>query len=229
MPTTPTQSAGQGGSGDGQQPRMLGPYRWLDVISALRKSIKLGDERGAVYWLHVLLACGGKQARRVAARQLWIVAAEDVDDTATVLRAHAVHQMAGVASETDHLFHLAASMCRAPKWWESETGRAVDRWWAEAEGDLKRNPRPVPSYALDRHTPGGWERHRRGEGFDDRFSGTDLGRQKTAYLHLRDGRLDPEADVDSAFWQHWREYRRVLGAGLPDPVPPADESQGGLW
>lgn len=210
---------------------ILGPYPLHEVVSALRKSVKLGDEENAIYWTHVVLTFGGKSAPRMLARQLWIMAAEDVDDTAIVLRAAAVYQMAGVVTETDHLVFLVAAMCRARKWWEHAEGRETDRLWSKAVGDLKREPKPIPSYALDRHTRRGWELKRQGVPFDDRFSGTDVGRAKTAYLFQRDGRLDPAADIDGGFWSVWKTRLDLEAQSLPDPVQNDGDStaQDPLW
>jgi replication-associated recombination protein RarA len=196
-----------------REPLEYGPYDGFEVLSALRKSIKLADLEQALYWLNVVLEYAGKAGPATVARQLWIVAAEDVDDPTVVARAFAVYSMVGRVSETDHLFFLAAQMCRARKWWETPEGREVDQAWSKAVGDLKdpERRRPIPVWALDRHTRGGWQRHREGLGFDDRFSGTELGRAKTAYLFQRDGRLDPDAEIDSAFWRVWRERQELEG------------------
>lgn len=191
----------------------LGDYDGFEVVSALRKSIKLGDVEQAIYWLHVVLEHGGNGAQATAARQLWIVAAEDVDDPVVVLRSAAVLQMVGKVAETDHLFFLAAQMCRARKWWSTPEGRETERAWSRAVGDL-RDPerrRPIPVWALDRHTRGGWERERAGIGMDDRFSGDDRGRAKTRFLFERDGRLDPDAEIDESFWPQWRDQQAREG------------------
>ena len=79
----------------------------------------------AIYWLNVLITHGGKSAQATAAKQLWIMAAEDVDDPAIVLRAFAVFQMAGRVPETDHLFFLTSRMCRAA--WRDAGGRTGSR------------------------------------------------------------------------------------------------------
>jgi hypothetical protein len=198
-----------------ESPPPLGPYDFGEVLSALRKTIKLGDPENAIYWLNVLLTHGGKTAQATAAKQLWVMAAEDVDDPAIVVRAFAVFQMAGRVGETDHLFFLVAEMCGAPKWWESASGRMVDWLWSKAIGDLKRSPKEIPVYALDRHTRGGWDRYRRGLGFDDRFSGTDIGRMKTVYLFQRDGSLRPDAEIDDGFWEFWRERQALEATSEP--------------
>lgn len=191
------------------QPK-LGQYDYYEVISALRKEIKLGREEDAMYWLNVLLTYSDTGAK-TAAKQLWIMAAEDIDDDMVVLRAFAVYQMAGKVSETDHLFFLAARMCRAPKWWETTTGSCVDYLWSKSIGDLKKSPKPIPSYALDEHTAKGALAKRRGNAIDNRFSGHDYGRQQTKYMYDRDGRISPDEYPDPAFYTYWEQYKDLLG------------------
>lgn len=207
----------------------LGPYDGREVLSAFRKEVVLGNTAAAIYWANVMLTHGGQSAQRLLARQCWIVAAEQVDDPVVVVRAFAVYQMAGTVSETDHQFYLVAQMCRARKWWESEDGREVDRLWSQAIGDLKEPERSheIPEYALDRHTRRGWEVRREKGWFDDRFSGTDIGRQKTAHMFVRDGLIDAKSRVecdrdgvaDETFWEKWRERKRLQGE---DYSPPPD-------
>jgi|GEM_PF-3519141 len=209
----------------------LGGYDGREVLSALRKSVVLADLDGAIYWANVVLTHGGQHAQRLLSKQCWIIAAEVVDDPMVVMRAGAVHQLAGQVPETDHLFFLIAQMCRAPKWWESEDGREVDRLWSKAIGDLKDpdRRREIPEYALDRHTRRGWEVKRERGWFDDRFSGTDLGRQKTAHMFARDGFIDAESRVecdrdgvaDESFWQVWSDRKRLQG---DDYSPPPDHA-----
>ena len=207
----------------------LGGYELFEVISALRKTIKLADVEAAIYWATVILTFGGKGGPRLLTRQLWIMAAEDIDDQAVVMRAFAVYQMAGTVSETDHLIYLIAQMCEARKWWETEEGREVDRLWIKAQGDLKdpARRREIPPFALDRHTRRGWDNQRSGVGFDDRFSGTWLGRAKTMYLFQRDGEIGPDSRLecdrdgvlDDGFRAVWRERRALQGDDLPDHPP----------
>lgn len=143
----------------------LGPYPYFEVLSALRKTIKLADKESAIYWANICLEFykGGDPAKMVA-KQLWIMAAEDIDEPSIVLRAFAVWQMAGTAGETDHIFFLAAqmcdqmakqrgkerltkeqlvmalvqAMCDARKFWEHPGGVEVDGLWSKAIGDLAR-------------------------------------------------------------------------------------------
>jgi hypothetical protein len=206
-----------------ERPPPLGSYDHFEVISALRKSIKLGLAEQAIYWLTVILEFGGKPARKIVAKQLWIVANEDVDDQRITLRAFAVHQMSGVVEETDDLYFLTAAMCSARKWWQHPDGQLVDYWWSKALGDLRRAPREIPTWALDRHTRRGWQRLRSGEGFDDRFSGSDVGRMKTLWLYLRHGRLHPDMHVDEeAFRAFWQQRRDLEARGPRDVDEPAE-------
>lgn len=195
-------------------------YDQFEVVSALRKTIKLGDVEQAIYWLNVLLENG---LAKKAARNLWIMAAEDIDEPMVVLRAFAVFQMVNKVGETDHLFFLVSAMCSAPdrdlaepksvaaqlvelahamtaarKWWETHEGREVDRLWSKAIGDLKDpgRRRPIPDVALDQHTRRGKQLARQGAWgkpgqLRDELSGTDAGRQKTVYQFLANGHLDP--------------------------------------
>lgn len=202
-----------------------GPYPLDLVISSLRKSAKLRLLDDSIYWLTVLLEKGPNGSARMAAKQLLVVATEDVDDEAVFLRALAVHQTVGVVTETDSLYFLVARMCehQVLRWWESETGREVDRLWSSALGELKREPRQVPSYAMDRHTKAGWDLKRETGWFDDRFSGDDLGRAKTSYMFQRDGFLDADSRVecdrngveDRRFWGVWKQRKRLQGDDLP--------------
>lgn len=215
----------------GYTPPPLGPYEYHEVLSALRKEIKLDRPEQAIYWLNVLLTYGGSPAPKSAAKQLWIMSAEDIDDQAVVMRAFAVYQMSTVVSEADNLYFLVFQMCRARKWWEHHDGREVDRLWAKAIGDLKVAERnlPIPGYALDRHTRRGWAIFKQSGQFDDRFSGTDLGRTKTCYLLDRDGRISPDGYVtrfsngepDDGFLEAWAK-RRALQAMSANDLEPND-------
>jgi hypothetical protein len=210
-------------------------YNWFEVMSALRKSIKLHKKEDAVYWVNVVLSGTEKGGAKSVAKQLWIMSTEDVYSHEIVLRAALVYLMADKVPETDQVYYLAAAMCDAPMWWESREGRMVDEFWAKAIGDLKDPARrkEIPEYALDRHTSRGWaaqKTHRvtkAGIGFDDRFSGTDLGRQKSAYMLQRDGFLSEDSEVfrfpdgreDEGFLAFWAERRLLQGMTSGDLEP----------
>jgi hypothetical protein len=172
------------------QPPLMG-YPFYEVLSSLRKTIKLGDKEDAIYWANVIIEGYNGNAAKLVARQLWIMAAEDIDDPLIVIRAMAVYNMAGTAGETDHLFYLAAAMCdamreqdgetqlsteqmvihlvaamaEARKFWEHPDGRLIDDLWSKAIGDLKDRDRrkPIPEIALDQHTSRGKRMAKAGE------------------------------------------------------------------
>lgn len=211
-------------------PPPLGPYQYHEVLSALRKEIKLNDLEAAIYWANVILTFSeGKTGKRTLAKQLWIMSTEDIDDPAIVQRAFVVYQMVDSVAETDQFLYLVAHMCRARKWWEHEEGVAVDTAWAKAIGDLKdpSRRREIPSYALDRHTRRGWQIFRSTGQFDDRFTGTDLGRQKTAYMFARDGFIDADSRVeatrdgepDGGFLKWWRKFRDLMAVSRSELEP----------
>jgi len=198
------------------QPK-LGQYDYFETISALRKDIKLGKAEDAIYWLHVLLTYNESGAK-TAAKQLWIMAAEDIDDQAVVMRAFAVYQMISKVGETDHLYFLVYQMCLARKWWEHPEGVAVDYLWAKATGDLKNHPKPIPSYALDEHTAKGARDKKQGKTIDNRFSGHDFGRQQTRYLYEKYGNLDPANHPDQEFFTQWELFKDLIGGIDDEPV-----------
>lgn len=218
-------------------------YQYYEVLSALRKAIKLHDKEQAIYWTNVILSGSEKGGAKTVAKQLWIMSTEDVYDEMVVVRAALVYLMADKVPETDQVYYLVARMCDAQMWWESNEGALVDEYWAKAIGDL-RDParrREIPSYALDRHTSRGWAAQKAGRetlagrGFDDRFSGTDLGRMKSRYMFLRDGFLDAASAVfrtrdgkeDLGFLEWWRQRRKLQGMTKNelepnDPLGPED-------
>lgn len=211
-------------------------YAYYEVMSSLRKAIKLHDKEQAIYWVQVMLSgSGDKHPAKTVAKQLWIMSTEDLYDEMIVVRAALVYLMADKVPETDQVYYLVARMCDAKMWWEDENGALVDEYWAKAIGDLKdpARRREIPSYALDRHTSRGWARQKAGEvnlagvGFDDRFSGTDLGRMKSRYMFLRDGFLDAASAVfrtrdgqeDRGFLEWWRARRKLQGMSRGDLEP----------
>lgn len=193
----------------------LGPYDNREVVSALRKSIKMARKEEAIWWLTVALECGSGSGGhlRYLARQLWIVAAEDLYDQGVVLQAFAVYQMLGVCNETDHLYVLVSMMCDAEKI-HQDTGAEMDRFWGEAIGRMVNGRwRQVPSYAVDRHTLRGQMMMRQKNWPDERFSGTEFGRAATRFIWGAYGELTPLAELTGRFWQYWRERKEAYGIG----------------
>lgn len=194
----------------------LGPYQNREVVSALRKEIKLGRLEQALYWLTVMLDLGDGSAshRSYIARQLWIVAGEDIYDQNIVLQAYAVFQMTNVCYETDHLYNLVSHMVKAPKIHNTEDGIAMDTLWGKAQGQIRRGEfREMPSYAVDRHTYRGKSMRNK---TDERFSGTTYGRIATRYLYARDGEnFGPQSQLDDDFHKKWAEIQELYGENLP--------------
>ncbi|QOP66230.1 AAA-ATPase [Arthrobacter phage DanielleIgnace] len=208
-----------------------GPYDAYLVTSSLRKAIKVDDPEQAIFWLQCMIESGDESAnkagKKAAAKQLWIMAAEDCMDQAVTMRAFAVYQMIDVVGETDQLYFLVYQMCKAPKWWETEEGRLVTTLWAKAEGDLKRDMKAMrtggklshefPSYAQDRHTRMGWATMKKFGYWDDRFSGTWMGRLKSAYMASKLGRrLTPDDYPDEGFLQAWKDRMALQELDLND-------------
>lgn len=210
----------------GWSPPPYGPYDYYLVTSAFRKSIKLDKPEDAIFWLEVMITSGDEKANKAgkkhAAKQLWIMAAEDCMDQAVTMRAFAVYQMVDVVGETDQLYFLTYQMCKATKWWETEEGRLVTTLWAKAEGDVRRDKQAMavggklthefPSYAKDRHTRLGWDSMKKYHFWDDRFSGTWMGRLKSAYMYVMKGnvRVTEHDYPDEGFLQAWEERADLM-------------------
>jgi hypothetical protein len=225
-------------------------YDQFEVVSALRKTIKLGDKAAAIYWLNVLLE---NNLAKKAARNLWIMAAEDIDEPMIVIRAFAVFMMVSKVAETDHQYYLVAAMCDAPKidpdhpksneerlvelcwgmayarkWWESDDGVEANRLWSQAIGDLKvkERRRPIPEVALDQHTRRGKALARRTGAMRDELSGTDKGQMKTLFQFLADGKLDEHRrvlDSEPGFQELYELQQQLQGNRRATPVPKPDE------
>jgi hypothetical protein len=107
--------------GESRKPWKLGEYNGLEVASALRKSIKLGDGERAIYWLHVLQELGGKPAQTTAARQLWIVAAEVWTTRRWCSAPARCPRWPGRSSRPITVLRGRRDV-PGPKWWESSRG-----------------------------------------------------------------------------------------------------------
>jgi len=191
----------------------LGPYDNREVVSALRKSIKMGRTEDAIWWLTVALDLGKGGTAKYLARQLWIVAAEDLFDPMIVIQAGIVYQMTGICQETDHLYQLVYRMTKCEKMHE-EDGAELDRIWGEAEGHMLNGRwREVPTYAVDRHTYRGKQMIGNDQRTDERFSGTTFGRLATRWIWTVHGWLDPDAELTGAFWQFWNARKASYGVG----------------
>ena len=201
-------------------PLKLGKYDRYEVVSTLRKEIKLGNKENACYWTALILNQGGRGGRGYLLRQLWIMCAEDLWSTECSNYCASITQMEKdfYLKETDHFYGLVCRMCDAPKFWETLEGRQMDYFWAKAEGQLEKQSKEIPSYGLDQHTRRGLAIKKQTGKLDDRFSGSDIGRQKTVYLYKRDGFLSPEKDVDENFIIHLKKYNAMYKDGVEDSI-----------
>jgi hypothetical protein len=241
-------------------------YDQFEVTSSLRKAIKHRDVDSAIYWVQVLIESDhidpnstSRSGLKKAARNLWIMAAEDIDEPMIVLRAFAVLMTAGMVRESDHLLYLvqamctaphnlpgeakpievqvvelAAAMCKARMWWETEEGRHIETLRLRSIDELNGPPegrRPVPEYALDQHTRRGKAGAKAGKfgppgQLRDETSGTDVGRQKTIFQFLATGKIDPSYRLfdDNPEFRAMVEAQGILWGARKGPTPPkADE------
>ena len=194
-------------------PYRLGKYDRYEVTSALRKEIKLGNIEGAFICVNLLLTHGGKPARNHILKQCWIMCAEDLWDARLSIYTASIIQMekaVGVMEE-DHFYQLVYRMCKATKWWTQEDGRDFDYLWAKSDGIVKNESYQIPPYALDSHTRRGLENQRKTGKLDDRYSGTEIGRQKTKFIFMRDGQIKSDSAIDDDFIHRWSEWQELRG------------------
>ena len=167
-------------------------YHQKDVVSSLIKSLRLGDIESCYYWFQLMTAVG--ESYYHIARILINFAYEDCyEDSAIMIsdacwRSMMIQKQRGMTGNTP--FWWIDRLCRAKKFWECEEGRKREKiWWrVEDEIRLKGFTRPIPSWALDRHSFTAWKTKE----FDERFSGNRWGRLNMCAAFERDGKLDPE-------------------------------------
>jgi hypothetical protein len=123
----------------------LGVYSQTEVISALRKEIKLADVDKAIYWAYIMLEYGDQSFRKKLCRQLVVMSAEDLHDDGFTLESTELMKRAASGEVTDdELFDAVARACKMEKWWETHYGRSIDYYWGKAQGQYKRGERKVP-------------------------------------------------------------------------------------
>jgi len=123
----------------------LGPYGQTEVISALRKEIKLGDVDKAIWWTFVMLEYGDYTFVTKLCRQLIVMSAEDLNDDGFTLESVGMMKRAKEHQLTnDDIYDAVARACKMEKWWESDFGRNVDYLWGKVQGEYRRNERQLP-------------------------------------------------------------------------------------
>jgi len=168
------------------------------VVSAFIKSMRLGEVEDAFYWFQVMQEAGESYYR--IARTLINFAYEDCYEDAAIMvsdacwRSMMAQKQQGLTGNTP--FWWIDRLCRAMKFWECEEGRARERAWWKVADEIKGKgcKRPIPPYALDRHSHSGWKLAKEGGRFDERFSGNRWGRLNMCAAFERDGKLDPEGN-----------------------------------
>ncbi len=203
------------------------------LISAFVKELRLGHEPGALYWLEVwrrtALEC--EKLRRELLDTKDDLPLEAGQDYAQILRSvpkvllhHALEE--GLPSYTVTYFvaldqstealnsstfrhsltHGVTNFCQAPKFWESNKGRATEiasrraERMAKAAFDDPSKAIPIPPYAIDATTDQGKKKMQAGEAIDDRFSGTATGRTKMSMHFAKFGCLSPEKRDSDYGW-----------------------------
>ena len=122
-----------------------------DTISALIKSMRASDEKGAMYWLAKMLHAG--EDFRFIARRIVIFASEDIGlaDPEALPLAIATQQaveFVGLPEARIPLGHATAYMCRAPK-----SREAYDALNAATEKIEAEQTKQVPEYLKNKHFP----------------------------------------------------------------------------
>lgn len=123
----------------------LAVYSQTEVISALRKEIKLADVDKAIYWAYIMVEYGDQSFITKLARQLVVMSAEDLHDDSFTLESVELIKRAKKKEVTpDELYDAVARACKMEKWWETHYGRSVDYVWGKAQGEYKSGKRKLP-------------------------------------------------------------------------------------
>ena len=133
-----------------------GGYRFGEVVSALQKTIRVGDVRQAAYWAVELESCGGP-ARKYLWNRLKVILSEDIGPTSegnalvpvleTLANNYHDAWQRGNDSYRLSLMHAIIAMCRAAK------TRICDDLAIAVYQSTDRYE--IPDNALDKHTQRG--------------------------------------------------------------------------
>lgn len=177
--------------GTKQGPAEFNLTRCFELMSALQKDIRRGNEVEAFHWASLLAKEQGNPG--MALNRLEIIAHEDVglaDPTAVLFALRSIEDARRwlKAKKREWVLGLANAVCalaRAPK------SRLADHFWAAVQWRERHGWHPdVPDYALDRHTPAG---RRMGRGVQHWL-------QEGAKLHPKADVYDPYADDAARLW-----------------------------
>ena len=179
-------------------------YVLFEVVSALQKEIRRGNEEGAMYWALEFLP----RYEAYLWRRLLIIANEDIGlanppvvqfVTSQCNCWFTMRRLNGKGECRLVLANAILAMCRSPK------SRLADHFQCVVnKANSNGSKREIPDYALDKHT----------------LRGKQMGRS-TAHFLLVGAELHPEADLDDPYlddaWAIWTEGREAVETDWPTP------------
>jgi len=166
--------ATQGRKPSGKSRALHAMYAQGEVVSALIKELRRGSLMDAMYWAFTLHEMRGFKA---VARYLYVFACEDTMDTDLMQFCWMLANQDSRLDDRHEIEHAVRWFADAKKKWECEEGRTLERVSCALLKELDEQiagevaPRPIPSYALDRHTKAGWRIKKEIGEWDDRLSG----------------------------------------------------------
>ena len=198
---------------------LLARYDTKEVVSTMVKELRKGDEDAAMYWAYILYITRGYV---VTLRYLYMFAAEDLDDLEFITCiGQMVHLVSGERKKWLQDIHFidqaVVRYCSAPKKWETERGHLMEELAERNMEEVKKvargevSPRPIPSYALDRHTKAGWALKKMGIDFDHRLSGSWEGVRLRREQIKENGELpfvDDKGKTDKIFREVSESYKK---------------------
>jgi hypothetical protein len=190
-----------------------------DALSALIKECRRGDVQKTAYWATVLLHCYKAPVRQIV-RRLVISAGEEHHCIEAYQLAQAVattYAMIGDGwDQKEYVLRAWCLMAALPKFWDTELGRLhEDRYGYELEVE-REGVRPIPSYALDKHTWSGRRMAQKGQWLDRRASGPPWSRLNMMLL-------------SRGFWGQSGGSVGSLGKGLVSEERPDTEQEANPW
>ncbi len=143
---------GSSNGGGGSSWTTVNGYETSEVVSALQKMIRRGQEAEALYWASELMASGEDYRMW---RRLMVIAAEDIGlaDPMAMQLVTACNSAARLSKEWNIPFLAIMYMCRAAK--NREADDAAYLYEQKRKEGWKL---PIPSIAVDQHTRRGKQR-----------------------------------------------------------------------
>ena len=199
-----------------------GGYSLPEVVSALQKSIRRGDERGAIYWAVEMYGSG---YWRYLWKRMKIIVSEDIGLAepglpATFQALWETFLELREAQDSRHeperlpLVHAVMLLARAKK------SRQVDHALVWAFGSHEAERREIPDCALDKHTAEG---KKRGRGWDHFWTeGARLENEVGIDPYRDEAIAITKAGTDLSAWGHWasaaqRKERAQARKGIEEP------------